>query len=132
MQSLDHLADGIEEFVDRGADGDDHRTGRGDVGRRAREQEPVLPQRLGEKLLAAIFDEGQAPVFQRLEHLAIEVMDVDPVSGLGKRQHQRDADMAAAADDREVRRRDRRSGHRGGLGTGKIQLTTPMVSIGAW
>ena len=51
--------------------------------------------------------------------------------GLGEGEHQRDADMAAAADHGQVGCPDRRSSRRGCLGTGKIQLTTPMVSMAA-
>src|SRR5262249_17530453 len=117
---LHHLADRIEELVDRRADRDDHRSIGGDVARRGREDELVALERPDQHLLAAMLDERQPAGLQRLERLAITVLNVDAKTGLGKGQHQRDADAPAAADDGEVGITDLRRRTRDRLGTGKI------------
>ena len=101
---LHDLARGIVEFVDRRPDGDDDRAGGGHAGRGVGEDQAVALERLHQHRLAVVFDERQAAGFQRLQHLAVDVVDVDAEARLGECQHQRDADVAAAADHRQVRR----------------------------
>ncbi len=87
---------------------------------RVAENQAVALQCLRQQSLAAILDERQASGFQRLQHLAVDVIDVDAEARLGECQHQRDADVATAADDRQVRRLRYSPRHSGSLRAGKI------------
>ena len=62
----------------------------------------------------AVLDERQAAGCKRVEARLIEIVDVDAQAGFGQRQHQRNADMAGAADhgDVGVLDRGRRLGRR--------------------
>ncbi len=123
MQSCTTLRTGIEELVDRRADGDDHRPAGRDFVGGVGEHQPLGGERLGEHRFRAALDERQLAAFERVERCAVEVVDVDAQAGFGQRQHQRNADMAGTADHRHVgvlhrRRRIRRGnirahGHRG-------------------
>ena len=116
---LNDLADGVEELVDRRADGDDDGARAGDLRRRGGKNQPVLLERPREQFLAAVFDERQSSRLQRLEHLPVGVVDIDPVPGLGKGEHQRNSDMTAAADDGQVGRVETRRFRCCRLATGK-------------
>src|SRR5262249_9047441 len=99
---LHYLADGIEEVVDRRADGDDD-GGRGREARgRSGENELVALERSEQQLLAAVFDERQTAGSQRLERLAIDVVDIDAIARLGEGQHERNTDVTGAADDGQI------------------------------
>ena len=128
---LHDFARRIEEFVDRRADGDDDRPPRGDARRRVAEHQALPPQRLREHRFATLFDERQAAGLERLEHVAIDVVDVDAEAGLGERQHQRDADVPAAADHGEIRILRLQFGHGGSIRAGKIHAHAPRLAIKA-
>ena len=116
---LNHLADGIEKLVDRRADGDDDGARAGNIRRRGREHEPVLLERLASNSSPPYSMNGSRPELQRLEHVPVGVVDIDPEPGLGKGEHQRNADMPAAADDGQVGRVETRRFRCCRLGTGK-------------
>src|SRR5262249_10148860 len=81
---LHHLANGIEELVDRRADGDDNRRSWRNIRRRGGEYEPILLERPHEQLFAAVFDERQAARSQRLKRVSVEVVHVHAVARLGE------------------------------------------------
>ena len=100
--SLHHATHRIEKFVDRRADGDDHRSAGRNAVRAIGEHQALGGERLGQHACRAVFDEWQAAGLQRIQVGLIEVVDVDPHAGLGQRQHQRNADMAGSAHDGDV------------------------------
>ncbi len=96
--------------------------------RPAGEEQPLVGQRLGEQRLRAILDERHAARLQGGKRLLVEVVDVDGQSLGGKRQHQRNTDMAGAADHGQI----------GGLGgdrangggtVGNVQRLSPNVGL---
>jgi hypothetical protein len=123
---LDYVAHGIEKLVDRRSDGDDHRSAGRYVFRPAGKEQPLIGQRLGEQRLGALSMNGTRPDFKVASVCSLEVVDVDCQSLRGKRQHQRNTDMAGAADHSQI----------GGLGgdcangggtVGNVQHLSPNV-----
>ncbi len=85
------------------------------IGRGGKHQ-PLGRKRLGQHAFRAALDERQPPGGKRVQALSIEIVDVDAQARFGQRQHQRNADMAGAADhgDVGVLDRGRRLGRRDG------------------
>ena len=100
---LHYAAHGIEEFVDRRADGDNDRAAARNLIRRVREHQSLFGQRLGQQIRRVIFNVGQAAAFEDFERIFIDVVDVDAGAAFREREHQRHADMAGAADHSDVR-----------------------------
>jgi hypothetical protein len=126
---LDDAAHRIEELVDRRSDGDDDRRLGRDFGRIGGEQQALARKRAVQKGLAATLDERQPAGAQRVENGAIEIMHVDAQSGLGERQHQRNADVPPTAHDREVGRLHARRRDRGRACTGKIHVSCSAAAF---
>jgi len=122
---LYHLPHRVQEFVDRSTYGDDHRHTRRDVRGLRGENQLLARQRSGQQPLAAELDEGQPARAQAVEHGAVDIVHVDPKSGLGKGQHQRNAHMPATADHGQVSFKRARRHRRGGVG--KIHAPAPSI-----
>src|SRR5262249_18871227 len=124
---LHHLANGIEELVDRRADGDDKRHSWRNIRRRGGEYEPVLLERPHEQLFAAVFDERQAARSQRLERVPVWVVHVHAGTRLGECEHERNANVTGAADDRQIGGIEPRGHCRSRFGTGDIHANAPRI-----
>ena len=94
----------VHELVDRRADDEDHRVGALEQAGSAAELEPAGGQELAEQLVGAVLEERHVARLDDLLDLGcVDVVDADPVAAVGKRQGERQADVAAAADDDDVK-----------------------------
>ena len=80
---------------------------------------------LAQQRRRAVLDERQLAGAQRRQHRLVEIVDVDGHPGFGEGQHQRNADMAGAADHGEVGLRRPALGRRVGLVDGLFKLRCP-------
>src|SRR5262249_57028257 len=92
----------------------------------------VALQRWEMQFLAAVFDERQTAGSQRLEGLAIDVVDIDAIARLGEGKHERNADVTGAADDGQISGIGARRHCCSRLGPGNIHAKTPNVGDGGW
>ena len=122
---LHHLADRVEELVDRRTDGDDERTRRRNLRRRGRKDESIAFEGAPQQLFPAVFDERQPTRSQEGEGIAIEVVHVDAIAGLGECQHERHADVAGPADNRQIGTLHARQRRCSRLVTGDIHANAP-------
>src|SRR5688572_25352790 len=90
--------DGIQEFVYRRADRDDHRGARTGIARVLGTAYALLTKGLVEEWLCAVLHEGKFPGEQCLHRRLVAVMDQDALAGASKGQDQRDPHMPCATD----------------------------------
>src|SRR5579872_3313902 len=72
-----HVTFGVQEFVDRRADRHDDRAGLRYRIRRVREDQLVIPERLGKQIFRAVLDERKASCLQRSNIVQVQIVDVD-------------------------------------------------------
>ena len=94
----------VQVRIDRRADDHHHELAFGQPLGRGRQFEASARQHLGQQLVGAVLQERHPPGAHLLHLRAVEIDDQRPQTGIGERQSQRQADMAATADHRHVTR----------------------------
>jgi hypothetical protein len=93
----------IEKLVHRRSDSDNDRTGARYVPRRVGKNQTILAKCSGQQVFGAVFDEGKAASPERGQGLNIQVVDVDSQALARERQDKRDANVARATNDGQIR-----------------------------